>query len=69
MKATLEFSLPEEQEEHKLAIEGSCWMSSMHDLDEWLRSIEKHTDIHTVEIGVVRKKLYEILDNNQLSFD
>lgn len=69
MKATLEFDLPEEREEHKLALDGGKWMSAIHELDEWMRTTEKHTDIHTMEIGALRKKLYEILEDMGLTFD
>lgn len=61
MKATLKFSLPEEREEFKLAINAGVYYSALHDLDTWLRGLEKHTDKTTVEIVEVRFKIAEAL--------
>lgn len=69
MKATLEFDLPEEQYEHRLALDGGKWMSAIHELDEWMRTTEKHADVHTMEISVLRSKLHDIVLDMGLSFD
>lgn len=69
MKAIIEFTLPEEREEHRLALDGGAWMCAVHDLDELLRTTIKYTDIRTVEIEAVRKKLYEILAARSLNLD
>ena len=42
MKAIIEFTLPDEQEEHRLAIDGSKWASVVHDMDEKLRAMAKY---------------------------
>jgi len=42
MKSILEFNLPEERDEHTLAIRGGKYFSTLHNLDQKLRSIIKH---------------------------
>ncbi len=69
MKAILEFNLPEENAEHKLALDGGKWMSVLHELDQWLRSIAKYEDRKTVTIEEVRARIYEELEDSGLSFD
>jgi|DEB0MinimDraft_10_1074344.scaffolds.fasta_scaffold35988_3 hypothetical protein len=44
MKATLEFNLPEENEEHLNALQGSIWQAVLFDIDQELRSTVKHDD-------------------------
>jgi len=69
MKAILEFNLPEETDEHKLALDGAKWMSVCHELDQWLRSIQKHSDVKTLKVDEVRERLHEEMDSVGLSFD
>lgn len=69
MKAILEFDLPEESSEHKLALEGGRWMSVCHDLDEWLRSVQKHGDRKTVSVDEVCARIREEMDSHGLSFE
>ncbi|HAZ07953.1 MAG TPA: hypothetical protein DCZ01_05380 [Elusimicrobia bacterium] len=59
MKAILEFDLPEESSEHKLALEGGSWMSVCHDLDQWLRSIQKHGDRKSLSVDEMRARIHE----------
>lgn len=69
MKAILEFNLPEEQNEHKLALDGSRWMSVCEEFDRWLRSIQKHTDRDTLTVAEARAHLHEEMASAGLSFD
>lgn len=41
-KATLSFKLPEESNEHKLALDGAKYLYVLQDIDRWLRSQVKH---------------------------
>lgn len=38
MKATLEFDLPEEREEHEVAVHAMDWHLCVWDIAQWLRS-------------------------------
>lgn len=69
MKAILEFTLPEEDAEHRLALDGGKWMSVCHELDRWLRSIQKHTDRETLTVEEVRARLHEEIASSGLSLD
>ncbi|MBU2572464.1 MAG: hypothetical protein KKH28_00085, partial [Elusimicrobia bacterium] len=62
MKAILEFNLPEEDLDHRLALDGWKWKSACFAVDQWLRNLEKHGDKDTVEVAEVRKRLYEELN-------
>lgn len=66
MKATLEFTLPEETDEHRHALEGSRWQNVVWELDQWLRSKEKHEGVHTVTVEEARNKIYEIINDDGL---
>ena len=73
MTATLTFNLPEEEPEFRLACNGARWMSAMHDFDQHLRSLLKYDDTISGEaydaLDKAREKLYEILQENALSFN
>ena len=72
MKATLNFNLPEENEEFRLAVDGIKWMSAMHELDQHIRGITKYDSEGMSQetydaLCAVREKLREILMDNNLS--
>lgn len=54
MKAILEFSLPEEQEEFKDAVNGTKYALALHNIKNDVRSIWKH--------GELTEEQYEIVD-------
>ena len=70
MKATLEFSLPDEDHEYKSAVEGMNWQCVCINMYEWLRSKQKHGhSFKTVEDaldGCARELLEEIDSRNLL---
>lgn len=45
MKAVLEFQLPDEQEEFKLAQDGVLYSIVLHELDNYLRGKIKYEDL------------------------
>ena len=67
-KAILEFQLPEEAPDHQLAIQGAAWMSTCHDLDNWLRGKIKHEDHESSELQDCRNKLHEFMRDNEVEF-
>lgn len=69
MKAILEFNLPEDNAEHKWALNGFKWMSICHELDQWLRSAAKYEDRDTVTVDEVRARIHEEMEESGLSFD
>jgi hypothetical protein len=44
MKATLEFNLPEESDEHLNALQGLSWQMVLFEIDQELRSTVKYDD-------------------------
>lgn len=44
MKAVLEFNLPDDRIEHLRAVQAGAAWSTLHDLDQHLRSVIKHGD-------------------------
>lgn len=42
MKATLEFKLPEERTDFRLALDGGDWWNVCYTLNNWLRNEIKH---------------------------
>ena len=67
MKATLEFNLPEENQEFELMSKSLKMYSTLWDLDVWLRSEIKYNDKEHLE--VVREKLRELMNDNRIDFD
>lgn len=49
MRATLTFFLPEEADEHQTALDGHRWRAAVEELDELLRSSQKHGDEPSAE--------------------
>ena len=63
-RVTLEFKLPEEQEEFDTARNGIAYVCVLNELDSWLRGFLKYEcpkslDAHT--LLTVRHKLHEFL--------
>ena len=73
MKATLEFNLPEEEQEHRDAIEGTSWKLAVWDLDQILRNALKHgssglcEDSRDATLEYIRNELHNTLDYHKLS--
>lgn len=59
MKATLEFDLPDETEEHLCAVNSGALRAAIESVDNWLRSQQKYHDKTEVSIDEMRSKLRE----------
>ena len=69
MKATLEFNLPDEEEEFRNAINGTRYRTVLSHLDECMRTILKYDDPPDVVFTVVEKlrnELHEALSAENL---
>ncbi len=62
-KATLEFTLPEESEEHHDAINGWRYRVAIWAVDELLRKALKYENRELVPVDEVRKWIREELDD------
>lgn len=71
MKATLEYTLPEEAEEHMSAMRGSLWKSLVFEYDQALRSKLKYGNPGDDGPGlqVARDLLWDALKDADLSLD
>ena len=67
MKATLEFNLPEEQEEFNHATNGFNYYMALVEMDQWLRAEYKYND--NEEMYEVREKLRQIILENNVKID
>jgi len=54
MKATLEFNLPEDRYAHTLALKGCEYYSTLHTLDQKMRSFLKHGGDYTTPEAVAQ---------------
>ena len=70
MKATLEFNLPEEHDEHLNALQGLSWQMALYEVDQHLRSIVKHgDDLHKGEWAQeIRDLIYDKLADRGLTW-
>ena len=68
MKATLEFTLPDEQDEHRTAVDAWKYRAVLDDLCNHLRRIYKHgDDENRAEFAhEIREKISELLTENEL---
>lgn len=69
MKATLEFSLPEETEQHQLALNGWKYETAIDEYFNWIRAELKYNDQLTEEkaewLEQARDKLVDIIRERQ----
>lgn len=71
-KLTLEFNLPEDRPEAMLALQGSCWLGVVHELDIWLRDQVKHRELPedtSKAYDTVRSRLREFMEDSNLLFE
>lgn len=72
MKSILTFDLPEDKDDHTLAIHGSDFYLAIWDLDQWLRSKLKYGhDYKTVDDALeeAREQLHGFLEDRGVSLD
>ena len=72
MKATLEFNLPEDRDEHTLAIKGPAYFHALDDVAEMLRQHWKYGEFGEearVLIDAIHDEFYEIMQANGVSLE
>ena len=67
MKATLEFNLPDDQEDFNHATNGFNYYMALVQIDEWLRAEYKYNDKE--ELYEVREKLRQIISENNVKLE
>ena len=68
MKAILEFNLPEERDDHVLAVKASNMYGALWDIGQYLRQIDRYMEKQP-DIEVIRERFYEILSDNSFDLD
>jgi hypothetical protein len=69
MKATLEFTLPEESEEHQLAVDGIKWRGVVSDILEELRRDRKYTELSESDAAYnekISEKIWQLMRDQNL---
>ena len=71
MKALLEFDLPEEQDEHRVALDGVKWRAVVNDIANKMRSALKYDDDLTPESSAclenLREELFQLIADRNLN--
>ena len=67
MKATLEYNLPEDQDDFNYAINAFNYYMALVEMDQWLRSEYKYNGKE--EMYEVREKLREIIFENNVKIE
>lgn len=70
MKALLEFDLPEDAEEHRMAVQGADWAFVVQHMAETLRSKLKYSEMKTEAMQMLeemRAELYEEMKSRGLT--
>jgi len=72
MKATLTFKLPEDRDEHRLALHGADFYCVLFGFDSYLRACQRYghgfKDVDDA-VEKIREKLHEEMEDRNLSFD
>lgn len=72
MKATLEFNLPDEQEDFDLCVKANKMHYALFEFDSHLRSILKYEDNLSEEtydkVQSIRDRLYDVCIENGITF-
>jgi len=70
MKATLEFNLPEDQEQFNVAVKAMDWALLAWDIDQSLRTLLKYDSEKTGEqtLEHIKEKLFDIMEEKGLQF-
>ena len=71
MKAKLEFSLPEDQDEFTLATKGSLYYCCLFDIAEYIRSRIKNEESETklIVLSEVQQEFFNILDSFNVNLE
>lgn len=67
MKATIEYNLPDDQEDFNHATNGFNYYMALVEMDQWLRSEYKYNGRE--EMYEVREMLREIISENNVKID
>lgn len=70
MKATLEFNLPDEEEQHQLAVDAAKWKQVVVEMDNRLRNRMKYDKTSASahkELSTAREQLFASLVENGLN--
>jgi len=65
-KITMEFNLPEDQEDFDDARNGAAYRRVIDELYNWIRSQSKYTDLQYVEWNDLREKISELMKDEDL---
>lgn len=69
MKATLEFNLPKETEEHQTAVDGFKWRGVVSDTLEELRTERKYNQLSETDYAYNEKtseRIYQLMKDQNL---
>lgn len=67
MKHKIEFNLPEDKEMLDIHIQAFELHMAVNEFAEYLRSLVKYHDDEKIDIEIVRRKFYEILNDRNVT--
>jgi len=70
MKAILEFDLPEDKSNHKVAVHAMDFALVCWDLDQYLeKEIDLAAEYYDQDLQSIRDKLHKLMEEHNVSFD
>lgn len=69
MKVKIVFKLPEEEQEHRLAMNGERLFGAIWDYSQYLREITRRSSKGMISREEVTDRFYEILGNKGINLD
>jgi len=67
-KATLTFDLPDERDDHLLAVKASNIYGALWDVGQYLRQIDRYMEVKP-GIEEIRERFYEIIEENGFNLE
>ncbi len=69
MKAILEFSFPEDEFAHQIALDGQKWRDALMELDQYLRDKIKYSNDEDINMENVRELIRSYMAARNLTFN
>ena len=69
MKAIIEFNLPEDSDEHQIALDGWKWRIAVQEIDNKLRAMLKYEEKETFDIETMREFISSMLSDQNITLD
>lgn len=61
----VKYTLPQHQEDLDVHLRAWKYRGALDDLQQWIRSLDKYSDIETITVEELKAKFADIIDTNE----